>query len=96
VHYLAGKKYINRFGKCHSGLARLEISKIYACCTCSMRRKTTSLTVLPVYLNQRITLCAKYCYSPPGFSDGFSDLLSYQNEKPGKKAKHFQFVWGKA
>ena len=36
VHYLVGKKYINRSGKCHSGLARQEISK------------TTSLTVLPV------------------------------------------------
>jgi hypothetical protein len=30
------------------GLARLEISKIHACCHGSMRRKTTSLTVLPV------------------------------------------------
>ena len=29
-------------------LARQEISKIYACCPGSMRRKTTSLTVLPV------------------------------------------------
>ena len=38
VHYLAGKKSINRSGKCHSGIARLEISKIYACCPCSMRR----------------------------------------------------------
>ena len=36
VHYLAGKKSINRSGKCHSGLARQESSKI------------TSLTVLPV------------------------------------------------
>ena len=32
VHYLAGKKSITRSGKCHSGLARQEISKIYACC----------------------------------------------------------------
>ena len=48
VHYLVGKKSINRSGKCHSGLARQEISKIYACCPGSMRRKTTSLTVLPV------------------------------------------------
>ena len=50
VHYLAGKESINISGKCHSGLARQEISKIYACCPCSMRRKTTSLTVLPVLL----------------------------------------------
>ena len=50
VHYLEGEKSINRLGgKCHSGLARLEISKIYACCRGSMRRKTTSLTVLSVY-----------------------------------------------
>ena len=48
VHYLAGKESINISGKCHSGLARQEISKIYACCRGSMRRKTTSLTVLPV------------------------------------------------
>jgi hypothetical protein len=40
-------KKLSEIGKCHSGLARLEISKIYACCPCSMRRKTT-LTVLPV------------------------------------------------
>ena len=33
VHYLVGKKSINRFGKCHSGLAKQEISKIYACCS---------------------------------------------------------------
>ena len=32
----------------NSRLARLEISKIYACCCGSMFRKTTSLTVLPV------------------------------------------------
>ena len=51
VHYLAGKESINISGKCHSGLARQEISKIYACCPCSMRRKTTSLTVLPVSSN---------------------------------------------
>jgi hypothetical protein len=48
MHFLAGKKSINRSGKCHSGLARQEISKIYACCLGSMRRKITSLTVLPV------------------------------------------------
>ena len=48
VHNLAGKESINTSGKCHSGLARQEISKIYACCPGSMRRKTTSLTVLPV------------------------------------------------
>ena len=48
VHYLEGKKSINISGKCLSGLARQEISKIYACCRGSMRRKTTSLTVLPV------------------------------------------------
>ena len=40
VHYLAGKKSINVSGKCHSGLARQENSKIYACCP------GTSLTVL--------------------------------------------------
>ena len=49
VHYLAGKKSINISGKCHSGPAWLEISKIYACCRGSMRRKTSSLMVLPVY-----------------------------------------------
>ena len=32
-----------------SRLARQKIWKNYACCTCSMRRKTTSLTVLPVH-----------------------------------------------
>ena len=31
VHYLAGKESINISGKCHSGLARQELSKIYAC-----------------------------------------------------------------
>ena len=36
VHYLEGKKSINRYGKCYSGLARQEISKI------------TSWAVLPV------------------------------------------------
>ena len=41
VHYLAGKESINISGKCHSGLARQEISKIYA-------STTTSLAVLPV------------------------------------------------
>ena len=55
VHYLAGKKSINRSGKCHSGLARLEISKIYACRPCSMRRKTTSLMFLPVHLTKKST-----------------------------------------
>jgi hypothetical protein len=50
--YLAGKKSINRSGKCHSGLARQEISKIYACCQGSMRRKTTSLMVLPVFTQE--------------------------------------------
>ena len=36
-----------------SRLARQKIWKCYACCTCSMHRKTTSLTVLPVSFKSR-------------------------------------------
>ena len=59
-----------------SRLARQKIWRNYACCTCSMHRKTTSLTVLPVLCDKKcknlafkvIFLCVK---NPLRFSWGF-------------------------
>ena len=45
-------------------LARQKIWKNYSCCTCSMSRKTTSSTVLPVYLE---ISCSKRYLSKPKF-----------------------------
>ena len=42
--------WAKNLGNITSRLARHKIWKNYTCCTCSMRRKTTSLTVLPVYI----------------------------------------------
>jgi hypothetical protein len=67
VHYLAGKNILIDWER-SNGLARLEISKIYAYCRGSMRRKTTSLTVLPVlqnFMNIDGTTLILFFLSPP-------------------------------
>jgi hypothetical protein len=67
VHYLAGKNILIDWER-SIVLARLEISKIYAYCRGSMRRKTTSLTVLPVlqnFMNIDGTTLILFFLSPP-------------------------------
>ena len=62
-----------------SRLARQKIWKNYACCTCSMRRKTTSLTVLPVY--SRLPLVHESITSTKYFLHVDFDVTLYNRHK---------------